>query len=81
MICLTATPDDGYIDGNEHKLIELMGYKVIRTGEHKEMVAPKVDSYFTLKSYTNVLDLVNKYRDSRAVLIYATGVVYDKLAE
>ena len=40
VICLTATPDDGYTDGNEHKLIRLMGYKVIRTGEQKDMVAP-----------------------------------------
>jgi len=40
VICLTATPDDGYTDGNEHKLIERMGYKVIRTGEQKEMVEP-----------------------------------------
>ena len=81
MICLTATPDDGYIDGNEHKLIGLMGYKVIRTGEQNDMEAPLVDTYFTLKSYTDVVNLVNEYRDSRAVLIYATDVVHNKLAE
>jgi len=31
VVCLTATPDDGYADGLERDLIELMGYKLVRT--------------------------------------------------
>ena len=30
VVCLTATPDDGYADGLERNLLDLMGYKLIR---------------------------------------------------
>lgn len=40
VVCLTATPDDGYDAGNERTLIELMGYKLLRTSEQKDMAAP-----------------------------------------
>ena len=32
VVFLTATPDDGVDDGSERELMNLMGYKLIRTG-------------------------------------------------
>jgi hypothetical protein len=31
VVCLTATPDDGYADGLERNLLDIMGYKIVRT--------------------------------------------------
>ena len=33
VVCLTATPDDGINDGCEKNLMNLMGYKLIKTDE------------------------------------------------
>lgn len=33
VVCLTATPDDGINDGRERNLMNLMGYRLIRTGD------------------------------------------------
>lgn len=31
VVCLTATPDDGHAEGLERNLMDLLGYKLIRT--------------------------------------------------
>jgi hypothetical protein len=31
VVCLTATPDDGHSEGLERNLMDLLGYKLIRT--------------------------------------------------
>ena len=31
VVCLTATPDDGHAEGLERNLMDLMGYKLVRT--------------------------------------------------
>ena len=33
VVCLTATPDDGILDGCERNLMKLMGYRLIKTEE------------------------------------------------
>ena len=37
VVCLTATPDDGFDDGAEKKLIKVMGFERIKT-EKNEVV-------------------------------------------
>ena len=58
VVCLTATPDDGYDAGNERNLIELMGYKLIHTSEQKEMAAPIINYRVSMKSPEDVLKQV-----------------------
>lgn len=43
VVCLTATPDDGYDDGLERNLMDLMGYRLIITSKADEVQAPKIE--------------------------------------
>ena len=36
VVCLTATPDDGFDDSLERNLMKSMGYKLVRTGKNEE---------------------------------------------
>ena len=50
IVCLTATPDDGVEEGSERNLLNMMGYKLLRTGEKKEMVAPVINQHVPMES-------------------------------
>ena len=80
VVCLTATPDDGMNDGCERNLMNLMGYRLIRTGEKQDLEAPKVDAYFEVNHPDDVMNQAYYWYDSRAVLIYANGKLNDTLA-
>ena len=71
VVCLTATPDDGIDDGSERNLLNLMGYKLIRTGAKQDLEEPKIDTRARLKCATDVMDQVREFCETRAVLIYA----------
>ena len=58
-----------------------MGYKLIRTGDKKELEEPKIDTYTSLRCATDVIDQVRSWVDTRAVLIYANGELNKILAE
>ena len=81
VVCLTATPDDGIHDGCERNLMNLMDYRLIRTGEKQDLEVPKVDAYFEVNSPDDVMNQVFFWMDSRAVLIYANGDLHDTLAK
>jgi hypothetical protein len=81
VVCLTATPDDGFADGNESKVINLMGYKRIKTGDKNDMIAPEINNRESLRSAYDAITLVNSYNTTRGVLIYAVGGLYDQLAQ
>ena len=36
VVCLTATPDDGYDDSLERNLMNLLGYRLVRTEKKDE---------------------------------------------
>ena len=55
VVCLTVTPDDGFADGNEIKLIDLMGYKRVKTGEVKDMVAPQINARESFKTAYDIM--------------------------
>ena len=42
IICLTATPDDGLADGLERKLMNLMGYTLIKAQKQQDLNLPNV---------------------------------------
>ena len=81
VICLTATPDDGINDGCERNLMDLMGYRLIRTGDKQDLEAPNINTFFEAKDASDVMDQVAVWKDTRAVLIYANGDLNDKLAD
>ena len=80
VVCLTATPDDGLDDGCERNLMNLMGYRLIRTGSKQELEAPKIDTYAALRCANDVMVQVEEWIYTRAVLIYANGDLNDILA-
>ena len=60
--------------------MNLMGYRLIRTGSKQELEVPKIDMYAALRCARDVMDQVEQWIYTRAVLIYATGDLNDILA-
>ena len=81
VVCLTATPDDGINEGSERNLMNLMGYRLIRTDDKKDLEAPKAESFFEVNKPEDVMAEAYRWYESRAVLIYANGDLNKALNE
>ena len=56
VICLTATPDDGYVEGVERKIVQMMGYQEIISEKKQDFKMPDIHAYAKLKDETDVMD-------------------------
>ena len=81
VICLTATPDDGYIEGAERTLINLMGFKRIRTSRKSEVQVPQITQHASFGAAEDVIKVVEERRLYQGVLIYANEPLYTELKE
>ena len=50
--------------------MKTMRYKLLRTGEKKELEIPKIDLYARIESASKVMELVKEYQNTHAILIY-----------
>ena len=81
VVCLTATPDDGYSDGTERQLIQLMGFTCINTSKQVEMQVPPVGNYASFGTAQDIMNEVDKRKLYQGVLIYANEPFYSQLQE
>ena len=58
VVCLTATPDDGFAEGAEKKLIDVMGYRRIKTQKEELIEAPIIEKRAKMNSASNVFEQI-----------------------
>jgi hypothetical protein len=80
VICLTATPDDGYSAGSERTLVQMLGYSVYYGNNKASNGLPIVHERTAMSTLEDIMHIAEYQKSARGVLIYATELLYDQLS-
>jgi hypothetical protein len=73
VICLTAASDDDYDKGVERKALEAIGFKVYKKSPLRDRTPPTIHQEVDLSDFGVVMEVIQKQRETRGVLVYANG--------
>jgi hypothetical protein len=79
VICMTAASDDNYDKGVERQAIEAIGFKVYTNSNPNDYKEPVINQEIDLSDFGKVMELIQKQRETRSVLVYANGDVLKEL--
>ena len=79
VICMTAATDDNNDKGVERQAIEAIGFKVYTNSNPKDYKEPVINQEIDLSDFGRVMELIQKQRETRGVLVYANGDVLKEL--
>ena len=80
-ICLTATAFEGDESNLEYSALKELDYKIYKHSSKKEDYVPVVHQTRDLGKFEDYRSFILKESEKCAVLIYATGELYNSLAE
>ena len=79
VICLTATPDDGFTEGAERNIIELMGFRQIKTSRKCGAQVPRITQRARFETANDVINVAEERSSYQGVLIYANEPFHTEL--
>ena len=80
VICLTATADDGFKEGSEHKVLEALKFKVYQNSDNEESIdenQPKIHAEKKITCSEDLNAVVHEETKWRTVLIFAKQRYYE----
>lgn len=76
---MTAASDDNREPGVERQALDAIGFKVYKNSEPKDHKVPSIHQEIDLSDSIKVMELIQKQRETRGVLVYANDDVLTEL--
>ena len=76
---MTAASDDNWDQGVERQALDAIGFKVYKNSQTKDHKPPTIHQEIDLSDFGKVMELIQKQRETRGVLVYGNDDVLTEL--